>query len=174
MGKIITGILMILTLGGLGLWSFIDLILAMSGRFHDKNGLPINVSKPISTGLILLPIILLSLLYLFYLFVVLIAGYAEYREGVMDSAAQSAYHNVALAEEAYFAKYGKYSNDLEALRNYAGLTMDSNVEYRDLVWGNNRSGETCFEFKVKHKDLDYGYKYSSCVPSSERVTTYYD
>jgi TM2 domain-containing membrane protein YozV len=207
MGKIKSGILMILTLGGLGIWSLIDLILAMSGRFHDKNGLPINLSRPINTVLIFLPIILLFLLYLFYIIFILVAGYREYstdakdtaaqspypnvvlaledylakyeeytddRERLMDSAAQSAYHNVALAEEAYFAKYGKYTDDLEVLRNYAGLTMDSNVEYRDLIWGNNRAGETCFEFKVKHKDLDSGYKYASCAPASERVTTYYD
>lgn len=40
-GKIGTGILMLLTLGGLGIWALIDLILIAVGSFKDKNGLPL-------------------------------------------------------------------------------------------------------------------------------------
>ena len=41
-GKIGTGILMILTFGGLGIWSMIDLIMIVVGRFTDKKGLVIK------------------------------------------------------------------------------------------------------------------------------------
>jgi TM2 domain-containing membrane protein YozV len=37
-GKILTGILMILTLGGLGIWSLIDFIMIAVGSFKDKEG----------------------------------------------------------------------------------------------------------------------------------------
>jgi TM2 domain-containing membrane protein YozV len=37
-GKIGTGILMILTLGGLGIWALIDLIFVAVGSFRDKDG----------------------------------------------------------------------------------------------------------------------------------------
>ena len=37
-GKIGTGILMVLTLGGLGVWALIDLILIAAGSFRDKEG----------------------------------------------------------------------------------------------------------------------------------------
>jgi len=37
-GKIGTGILKLLTLGGCGIWSLIDLILVLAGRFKDKDG----------------------------------------------------------------------------------------------------------------------------------------
>ena len=37
-GKIGTGILMILTAGGLGIWELIDLIVALFGQFKDKEG----------------------------------------------------------------------------------------------------------------------------------------
>lgn len=36
--KIGTGILMILTLGGLGIWTLVDLIMIIIGSFKDKEG----------------------------------------------------------------------------------------------------------------------------------------
>jgi hypothetical protein len=38
-GKIGTGVLMLLTFGGLGIWSLIDFIMIIVGSFKDKNGL---------------------------------------------------------------------------------------------------------------------------------------
>jgi predicted amidophosphoribosyltransferase len=38
LGKIGTGILMIVTLGGLGIWSLIDFIVAVTGNMRDKDG----------------------------------------------------------------------------------------------------------------------------------------
>ena len=38
-GKIWTGILMLLTLGGLGIWELIDIIVIAVQKFKDKKGL---------------------------------------------------------------------------------------------------------------------------------------
>ena len=43
-GKIGTGILMIITLGGLGIWTLIDLIMIIVGKFKDQEGLEIKPS----------------------------------------------------------------------------------------------------------------------------------
>lgn len=37
-GKVGTGILMIITLGGMGIWVLIDLIMILIGKFTDKQG----------------------------------------------------------------------------------------------------------------------------------------
>jgi len=42
LGKIGTGIAMLLTLGGLGIWTLIDFIYVVSGSMKDKEGKPIK------------------------------------------------------------------------------------------------------------------------------------
>lgn len=37
-GKIGTGILMLITAGGLGIWQIIDFVVAVVGNFRDKQG----------------------------------------------------------------------------------------------------------------------------------------
>lgn len=41
-GKVGTGVIQLLTLGGLGVWAFIDLIMILLGKFEDSNGQPIK------------------------------------------------------------------------------------------------------------------------------------
>ena len=40
--RIISGIFMLLTFGGMGLWWLIDIILIVTGNFKDSNGIPIT------------------------------------------------------------------------------------------------------------------------------------
>ncbi len=44
-GKIGTGILMILTFGGFGIWTVVDLIMIVCGKFTDKDGQPIKAAN---------------------------------------------------------------------------------------------------------------------------------
>jgi TM2 domain-containing membrane protein YozV len=43
-GKVGTGILQLLTLGGLGIWALVDLIMIVTGSFRDAEGRPIKPS----------------------------------------------------------------------------------------------------------------------------------
>jgi TM2 domain-containing membrane protein YozV len=44
-GKVGTGILMLLTLGGIGIWTLVDFIIIVTGSFRDGNGLLIKASN---------------------------------------------------------------------------------------------------------------------------------
>ena len=44
-GKIGTGILQLITVGGCGIWTLIDLIMIITGSFTDKDGNPIKNDK---------------------------------------------------------------------------------------------------------------------------------
>lgn len=44
-GKIGTGILQLLTLGGLGIWALVDFIMIVVGSFKDKLGRPIKAAN---------------------------------------------------------------------------------------------------------------------------------
>jgi prepilin-type N-terminal cleavage/methylation domain-containing protein len=98
-----------------------------------------------------------------------IPQYARYRRGAQDNAAQSAYHAVALAQEAYFANRGGYATTYAMLRDQAGLTKDANVLYAalTLVTYNDQPG---FIFDVRHKATGSTvYHYDSA--STQTVTS---
>ena len=43
-GRIGTGILQLLTFGGLGIWALVDFIMVVTGNFKDGQGLPIKAA----------------------------------------------------------------------------------------------------------------------------------
>jgi TM2 domain-containing membrane protein YozV len=43
-GKVGTGIVQLLTLGGLGIWALVDFIMVVTGNFKDGHGLPIKAA----------------------------------------------------------------------------------------------------------------------------------
>jgi len=43
-GKIGTGLLMLVTFGGLGIWTIVDFIMIVTGNFKDGDGMPVKSS----------------------------------------------------------------------------------------------------------------------------------
>ena len=42
--KVVTGVLMLITLGGCGIWYIVDLIVILTGNFKDENGKDLSFS----------------------------------------------------------------------------------------------------------------------------------
>jgi prepilin-type N-terminal cleavage/methylation domain-containing protein len=77
--------------------------------------------------------------------------YARYRKGAQDNAAESAYHNVQLAEEAYFAQKNVYTSNFTQLASDAALTKDPNVNYGAItITVNATTGQPGYSFAVNH------------------------
>ena len=94
-----------------------------------------------------------------------IPQYARYRRGAQDNAAQSAYHAVALAQEAYFANNGSYCATYGDLKDDAGLTRDNNVFYGQITLETLNS-QPGFSFEVRHRatgSTTYHYRSASAV-----------
>jgi prepilin-type N-terminal cleavage/methylation domain-containing protein len=101
-----------------------------------------------------------------------IPQYARYRKGAQDNAAQSAYHAVALAQEAYFAQNNRYTTVYQdGLVSVAGLVRDQNVIYGSLkLTTSGTTNQPGFVFSVRHEAPGTTvYNYDSA--SSVTVTT---
>ena len=99
-----------------------------------------------------------------------IPQYARYRKGAQNNAAQSAYHAIALAQEAYFAKEGEYNLTYTSLKENAGLVRDQNVVYGPLHTDVTGPGSPGFAFEVRHKaqgSTVYQYDSASSVTVKE-------
>lgn len=86
-GKILTGILMLITAGGLGIWVLVDIILLSICAFKDKNGKVLIFQKyPGSAALYVWKVlgIILVVLIIYIGFVVMLALYAT--SGIADAA----------------------------------------------------------------------------------------
>jgi hypothetical protein len=159
-GKIFTGILMLLSIGCFGIWTIIDLILINLGIFKDRKGdLLDGKTRFISIfGGILSSIVIFLISYF------LISSYIDHRAERHIRYAQNAYHAVALAEEKYYSLNNKYTVSLNELKKEAGLIIDDNIEYDDLkAYFKESTQQNCFTFKVKYKVQDtITFLYDSC------------
>jgi TM2 domain-containing membrane protein YozV len=45
-GKMGTGILQLITFGGFGLWTLVDFVMIVAGKFTDSNGRVVMLSQP--------------------------------------------------------------------------------------------------------------------------------
>jgi Tfp pilus assembly protein PilE len=160
---------MILTMGGVGIWTIVDFFISVFGNYTDSDGRYVDkkYNKGMATALIICTILIPIL---FIVGAIAIPQYAKYRTGAMDNAAESAYHNIALAEEAFFARHSVYTSDYDDLITEGALTIDPNIDYGKItVKDEPRTGQPGFSFTVRHKG-NTGNEYFYDTTSSNIVT----
>jgi prepilin-type N-terminal cleavage/methylation domain-containing protein len=80
-----------------------------------------------------------------------IPQYAAYRKGAQDNAAEAAYHSIAMAQEAYFTYFNRYTTNYSAgLAKEAGLVKDPNVIYGNITLY-TKENVPGYKFQVNHK-----------------------
>jgi TM2 domain-containing membrane protein YozV len=170
LGKIVTGIFMILTLGGLGIWTLVDLFISIFGTYTDSDGRYVdrNYNKGMAVALIVIFVMLPVVLGI--VAAIALPQYAKHRMRAWDNATESAYHNISLAEEAFFARYSVYTSDYDDLILEGALTIDPNIDYGNItVKVNPSTGQPGFSFTLKNK-RNPGTEYFYDSTSSTIVT----
>lgn len=85
-GKIGTGLLMLFTAGGFGIWTFVDLIIIACGNFTDNEGRLLEFHRvspsPLKTVLTVIGVVILALIF-YFTFIVCIVLYAT--SGIVDT-----------------------------------------------------------------------------------------
>lgn len=185
LGKIGTGILMILTLGGLGIWASVDFFLSIFGSYKDSHGR--YVDKKYSTPLVVTLMVLFIVLPLFFIIIaaaIILPQWVKYREILREeaipSASQSeltltpedavkaALQGVVLAEEGYYHEYNEHTTNLGSLQRF-GLNIDPHVVVDDLTtYDDSQEGKGCYKFMVWHNLESITYDYDSCRTPPER------
>lgn len=110
-GKIGTGILMLLTLGGLGIWTLIDIIVIACGNFTDKSGQYLNFNrdaKPSTPKIIM--VLFVALLSFLTLVALIIASIFFATSGLTDAAREQL---TALRQQDYEKAYSYTSNEFK-------------------------------------------------------------
>lgn len=134
-GKIGTGILMILTLGGLGIWLFTDLIFIISNKFEDKQGNTIVLMRnpsPFMKGLIGFCAVLCEILVYLGLFFAIVfyftSGLIKPIQNQLNAIGQGdmqmayGYTSTGFQRTVSFEDFKKIINQYSSLKNNANFS----------------------------------------------------
>jgi TM2 domain-containing membrane protein YozV len=114
LGKIVTGILMILTLGGLGIWTLVDFFFSIFENYKDSKGQYIEkqYNKRMVNALmicfILIPAVMIGA-------GILIPQYAKERMRENEKTVKYAYFNVFTSEDLFYFNHNEYTSDYDLL-----------------------------------------------------------
>ncbi len=147
-GKIWTGILMILTFGGIGIWALIDIIMIACGNFKDKQGQYLSARRELApSGKTIITVIGITIFSVFILIVLIVALTLYATSGLTDAAReqlaalnqhdyQKAYsytslefqHNTSLEDFTHFVEqYSPIGNNKDSTFNERNIDAVSGI-----------------------------------------------
>jgi Tfp pilus assembly protein PilE len=160
LGRVGLGVIMLLTLGGLGIWALVDFILATLGKLKDSQGRVVN--GPIKFGLVLGIIIgsfVLSIILLGILSAIIIPQYQKYTIENSENIVESQIDSIVSAQKLFYLNNNQYTEDIQELEQLS-FTKDPSVEkIRILVYSHD-----CYFLEVKVKDIE-PKNFDSCTNS---------
>jgi Tfp pilus assembly protein PilE len=162
LGKIVTGLLMLFTLGGLGLWAFIDFFRLAFGNVKDSKGRPLqDKSQGLVTVLVVL-VVFQGVFVVGVLAAVAIPQYARFERQATENQVISAGQAAWLAEEVYFANYDEYTDSYSVLSRDAGFIKDPQVNFGEIKL-TKYDDKPCYFFQVTHyKTKNISFNFNTC------------
>jgi Tfp pilus assembly protein PilE/TM2 domain-containing membrane protein YozV len=146
LGRIGLGLLMLITWGGLGFWSFVDFILACLGKLKDDQGRLVN--RPINLA-VFIPFIVLYLVFIL-VFIGIIAAvaipqYHKYAIMARENMVKSEFNTLKIFEEMYYAENDKYTTNIKDLTDL-GYTENDSIKLKSIrLISIVESNDVCFE-----------------------------
>jgi Tfp pilus assembly protein PilE len=160
---------MLLTLGGLGIWTLIDFIIAATGKLRDGQGKLIN--KPANVGLVVGLIIGISVVGLVIISIfaaITIPQYQKYVDSAKEVVALTVLTDIRSSEDKYYIDNITYTDSYEELAKKTTLTKDSNINYGPIYITNDGNS---YSFSISHKDSSTLYIYDSAYDNIHPITT---
>jgi TM2 domain-containing membrane protein YozV len=185
LGKIATGIIMLLTLGGFGFWALIDAVISIFLKYDDSNGLPVAKFAAAPAGV---PLLILGVAVSLALPVAAfsLAARGEYLD--MKKKLDDAMADVVLNQEMYYLKLlqntgrgvyadaeeypdlGKFISGFEDIRDISPHISFS----KTMRLADSPDGKPCFSFELSARTVTRTLfnEFSNCGPGSgeSRVT----
>jgi hypothetical protein len=151
-----SGALMLFTLGGLGVWVFIDFFYFFFMDYRDLKGY--SVRSDYHKGLfVLIPLMLLITSACF-----LYPGYKSDALRGEEFTATVAALNLIQAEAAYKQATGFYSPSVETLETKFYLEHAPSIRYSDILLYETGGGRQCYRFELAHEKGRIGFVSDSC------------
>jgi TM2 domain-containing membrane protein YozV/outer membrane protein OmpA-like peptidoglycan-associated protein len=127
LGKSGTGVIKLLTLGGLGVWSLIDVILGATGKTKDKQGLPLKgANKNKNTGLIVLIVYIICFIGFTFTNLMVVQKYII---------TLSDYSSINSIKNLYLLSAKQ--DDITPLKNYYDSSLPGVTEYIQSTFAKN-------------------------------------
>ena len=129
LGKVGTGILKLLTFGGLGIWKLVDLILVVFGKLRAKDGLPLGgyAQHGKAVKIIFGILIVLQILAIPAILLIVYLAVPHLQQSSRDVERKAAASAVSAEIEQYRTQNGSYPSD--AMFQSAGYSVEQSNLY---------------------------------------------
>ncbi len=160
LGRIATGILKLLTVGGLGIWSFIDLTRIVFGGLKDKQGLPLKATAKSRQVMKTLYWVFVGLLLMCFVVPIIITFTAlpALQHHASDINNQNTLQTVTADLESYRSAHGSYPTSDQFQTDTTLATTPQNgdlkigMDYRPTPADCNADSIPCTGFTLSYTD----------------------